>query len=188
MQQLEEEQKRVRDEQQLHQEQLEKFLVQFQEEVKKVEKLQQPPKEEAEGIGAWGGPQELKSVKPPSLPPFSKADPVPKDEASCGQWVWQAKEALKSCTAGAVRIAIIQSLRGEVREFAAAVGFEASVETLLAKVEDRFGEKWTTDRLQQEFYQITQGKGEKVRKFAGRLEAQFKRLKEKVPEDIPRRS
>ena len=177
MQQLEEEQKRVRDEQQHHQEQLEKFLMQFQEEVKKVEKLQQPPKEEAEGIGAWGGPREPKSVKPPSLPPFSGADPVPKDEASCEQ----AKEALKSCTAGAVRIAIIQSVRGEVREFAAAVGFEASIETLLAKVEDRFGEKWTTDRLQQEFYQITQGKGEKVRQFAGRLEAQFKRLKEKVP-------
>ena len=95
--------------------------------------------------------------------------------------MWQAKEALKSCTAGAVRIAIIQSVRGEVREFAAAVGFEASIETLLAKVEDRFGEKWTTDRLQQEFYQITQGKGEKVRQFAGQLEAQFKRLKEKVP-------
>ena len=125
--------------------------------------------------------REPKSVKPPSLPPFSGADPVPKDEVSCKQWVWQAKEALKSCTAGDVRIAIIQSVRGEVREFAAAVVFEASVETLLAKVEDRFGEKWTTDRLQQEFCQTTQGKGEKVRQFAGQLEVQFKRLKEKVP-------
>ena len=79
LQQLEEEQKRVRDEQQHHHEQLEKFLMQFKEEVKKVEKLQQPPKEEAEGIGAWGGPREPKSVKPPSLPPFSRPDPVPKD-------------------------------------------------------------------------------------------------------------
>ena len=85
LQQLEEEQKRVRDEQQHHQEQLEKFLIQFKEEVKKVEKLQQPSKEEATGIGAWGGSRELKSVKPPSLPPFSGADPVPKDEASCEQ-------------------------------------------------------------------------------------------------------
>ena len=168
MQQLEEEQKRVRDEQQHHHEQLEKFLMQFKEEVKKVVKLQQPPKVEAEGIGAWRGPRELKSVKPPLLPPFSRADPVLKDEASCEQWVWQAKDALKSCTAGAVRVAIIQLVRGEVREFAATVGFEASVETLLAKVEDRFGEKWTADRLQQEFYQITQEKGEKVRQFAGR--------------------
>ena len=134
MQQLEEEQKRVRDEQQHHHKQLEKFLMQFKEEVKKVEKLQQPPKEGAEEVGAWGGPQEPKSVKPPLLPPFSGVDPVPKDKASCEQWVWQAKGALKSCTAGAVRIAIIQSVRGEVREFAAAVGFKASIETLLAKV------------------------------------------------------
>ena len=66
---------------------------------------------------------------------------MPKDEASCEQWVWQAKEALKSCTTGAVRIAIVQSVRGEVREFAAAVGFRASMEVLLEKIEDHFGEK-----------------------------------------------
>ena len=66
---------------------------------------------------------------------------MPQDEASCKKWVWQVKEALKSCTVGAVRIAIVQSVRGEVQEFPAAVGFEESVETLLDKVEDRFGEK-----------------------------------------------
>ena len=82
---------------------------------------------------------------------------------------------------GAVRIMIVQSVRGEVREFAAAVGFKKSVITLLDKVEDRFGEKWTVDGLQQDFYKITQDKNEKVRQFAGRLEAQFKKLREKVP-------
>ena len=40
LQQLEYEQCRVREEQQQHQEQLAKFLVQFQEEVRKIEKLQ----------------------------------------------------------------------------------------------------------------------------------------------------
>ena len=121
--------------------------------------------------------EEPKSIKPLILPPFSGANPVLKDEASCEQWVWQAKEALKSCTAGAVRITIVQSVWGEVREFTAAVGFEESVE----KVEDRFGEKWTADGLQQDFYKIAQGKNEKVRQFARILEAQFKKLKEKVP-------
>ena len=80
-----------------------------------------------------------------------------------------------------MRTAIVQSIRGEVREFAAAVRFEASVEMLLEKIEDNFGEKWTADGLQQDFYKITQGKNEKVRQFAGRLESQFKRLKEKIP-------
>ena len=60
------------------------------------------------------------------------------------------------------------------------MGFEESVETLLDKVEDRFGEKWTIDGLQQDFYKIAQDKNEKVRQFAGRLEAQFKKLREKV--------
>ena len=181
--QLEEEQRKVREEQRQHQEQLAKFLTQFQEEVRKVESLQQQrTQEETVPLqGAVGGLEEPRSLKPPMLPPFSGVDPVPKDEASCEQWIWQAKEALKSCTMGAVRIAIVQSVRGEVREFAAAVGFEESVETLLDKIEDRFGEKWTIDGLQQDFYKITQEKGEKVRQFAGRLEAQFKRLKEKVP-------
>ena len=132
-------------------------------------------------LGAVGGAEEPKSFKPPVLPPFSRADPVPKDEASCEQWVWQAKEALKSCMTGAVRITIMQSVRGEVREFATVVGFEASVEVLLEKIEDCFGEKWMTDGLQQDFYKITQGKNEKVRQFKRRLEAQFKWLKEKVP-------
>ena len=131
--------------------------------------------------GVVGGLEEPRSLKPPVLPPFSGADPVPKDEASCEQWVWQAKEALKSCTIGAVRIAIVQSIRGEVQEFAAAVGFKENMEILLDKVEDRFGEKWTVDGLQQDFYKIAQDKNEKVRQFAGRLEAQFKKLREKVP-------
>ena len=75
----------------------------------------------------------------------------------------------------------MQSVRGEVREFAAAVGFKASVEVLWEKIEDCFREKWVADGLQQDFYKITQGKNEKVKQFTGRFEAQFKQLKEKVP-------
>ena len=170
LQQLEEEQRRVREEQWQHQEQLATFLVQFQEEVRKVEKLQQSRTQE-ESIslqGAVGGMDEARSIKPLILLPFSGSDPVPKDKASCKQWVWQAKEALKSCMVGAVRIAIVQSVRGEIREFAATIGFEESVETLLDKVEDRSREKWTADGLQKHFYKITQGKNEKVRQFTGK--------------------
>ena len=100
--QLEEEQRKVREEQQQHQEQLAKFLTQFQEEVCKVESLQQQRVQDDAATlqGAVGGLEEPRSLKPPVLPPFSGADPVPKDEASCKQWVWQAKEALKSCMVG----------------------------------------------------------------------------------------
>ena len=132
-------------------------------------------------VGAAANNPDPKSLKPPSLPPFSGAEPVPKDEASCEQWVWQAREALKTCTLGAVRTTIIQSVRGEVREFVSSVGFETSVEELLDKIQEQFGEHWTADRLKQEFYQLTQGKTEKVQQYARRLEAKFKRLRDKIP-------
>ena len=86
-------------------------------------------------VGATANNPNHKSLKPPSLPPFSRAEPVPKDEASCEQWVWQVREALKTCTLGAVRTAVIQSVRGEVRKFVSSVGFETSVEELLDKIQ-----------------------------------------------------
>ena len=63
-----------------------KVLMQFQEEVCKIEKLQQNQAgEDQMTLGVVGGVEEPKSFKPPTLPPFSRADPVPKDEASCEQ-------------------------------------------------------------------------------------------------------
>ena len=83
LQQLEDEQRKVREEQQQHQEQLARFLTQFQEEVRKVERLQQSKTPDEPNVlqGAVGGLEEPKSIKPPVLPPYSGADPVPKDEA-----------------------------------------------------------------------------------------------------------
>ena len=85
LQQLEDEQHKVREEQQQHQEQLAKFLVQLQEELYKVEKLQhiRTAKEPTTLVGTVGGIEEPKSIKPLTLPPFSGMDPVPKDEALC---------------------------------------------------------------------------------------------------------
>ena len=85
-------------------------------------------------MGAATNNPDSKSLKP-SLPPFLGAEPIPKDEASCEQWVWQAREALKTCTLGAVRTAVIQSVRGKVREFVSSVGFETSAEELLDKIQ-----------------------------------------------------
>ena len=66
LQQMEDEQSHVREEQQHHQEQLARFLVQFQDEVRKIEKLQQVQATEADQTamaGAVGIFAELKSFK-----------------------------------------------------------------------------------------------------------------------------
>ena len=175
LQDLELEQQKVREEQGRHQEQMATVLKQFQEEVAKVEKLQKAntrrksePKRE-----------EPKSIKPPQLPPYSGVDPTPKDEATCDQWSWQVKEAVKTHTEGAVRTAIIQSVRGEVRDFVTSIGFESGVEDMLERIEERFGDRCSVGILKKDFFDMFQRKNEKVRQFAGRLEAQLKRLKER---------
>ena len=85
------EQCHVREEQQQHQEQLAKFLVQFQEEVCKIEKLQQAQAvEDQMTLGAVGGVEEPKSFKPPTLLPFSRADQCLRMRLPVSK-VWQAK-------------------------------------------------------------------------------------------------
>ena len=86
LQQLEEAQQQVRAEQREHQAHLAQFLTQFREEVGKVEEMQKayviaPPSSTL--VGAAANNPDPKSLKPPSLPPFSGTEPVPKDEASC---------------------------------------------------------------------------------------------------------
>ena len=43
-------------------------------------------------------------------------------------------------------------------------------------MDKRFGKKATTDRLQQEFFQLQQERGERIQHFASRLEQAFKKL------------
>ena len=62
------------------------------------------------------------------------------------------------------------------------LGFDGDLTDILEKVEKHFGKQLSGDRLQQEFYQLSQEKLEKIRQFAGHLEQKFKYLKEKFPD------
>ena len=129
----------MRAEQREHQAQLAQFLTQFREEVGKVEEMQNayviaPPSSTL--VGAVANNPDPKSLKLPSFPPFLGAEPIPKDEASCEQWVWQVREALKTCTLGVVKTAMIQSVRCEVREFVSSVRFKTSIEELLDRIQE----------------------------------------------------
>ena len=89
-------------------------LAQFQQEVLKVEKLQKESQTKMQTEQQMNAKSKMmtepKSMKPPSLPPFSGTDPTPKEEGTCDQWVWQAREALKTHTVGAVHTGMIQSV------------------------------------------------------------------------------
>ena len=118
----------------------------------------------------------------PTLPLFSGQEPTPRDEGTYDQWRFQVRGMRSSCPEQAVRSAIITSVRGEASELVGFVGFSAPLGSILQAVEKRFGKLATTDRLQQDFYQLQQDKGERVQHFAGRLEKTFKKLQEAFPD------
>ena len=59
---------------------------------------------------AHSSPRKL--MKTPDLPPFSGADPVPKDEGSWEQWEFQVRGFLDTHTPEAVCSTLIHSVRG----------------------------------------------------------------------------
>ena len=121
-------------------------------------------------------------MKTPNLPPFSGTDPVPKDEGSWEQWEFQVKGFLDTHTPEAVRSMIMCSVRGAWHELVGFVGYQADLGTILKAIEKHFGKKLTGDKLQQDFYQLSQERGEKVKTFAGRLEQLYWKLQDKYPE------
>ena len=133
-------------------------------------------------ISVTGSQASTKISKPPALPNFSGTDPVPKDEGSYEQWKFQVMGALKVCTEEAVQSAIVRSMRGEVHEMISFLGFDGDLADILEKVEKCFGKQLSGDHLQQEFYQLSQEKLEKIHQFAGCLEQKYKYLKEKFPD------
>ena len=50
------------------------------------------------------------------------------------------------------------------------------------EVTNRFGKRYTGDQLQQEFYKLSQEKGEKTGAFAEQLELIYRRLHDRLPE------
>ena len=72
---------------------------------------------------------------------------------------------LDTHTQEAVHSVIIKSVRGAMRELVGFVGYQSDLEVILKAIEKRFGKKLTGDRLQQDFYQLTQERGEKIKNF-----------------------
>ena len=104
-------------------------------------------------------------VMAPGLPLFSGSEPTPHDERTYKQWKFQVNGMRSSCTEPAVRSALITSLQGEASELIGFVGFGAPLGAILEAMDKRFGKRSTTDRLQQEFFQLQQEKGERIKPF-----------------------
>ena len=148
-----------------------------------IHELASPRGEQQQILVSAPSPQLVMSS---GLPLFSGSDPTPRDESTYEQWKFQVKGMRSSCPENTVRSALITSVWGEASELVSFLGFHAPLKTLYEAMEDRFGKKVTGDRLQQDFYQLQQERGEKVQHFAGRLEKAFKKLKEAFTERYQR--
>ena len=132
----------------------------------------------------FGSPrQEVQQlVMAPGLPQFSGSEPTPRDEGTYEQWKFQVRGMRAACPESAVRSALITSLRGEASELVGFVGFNSPLSMILEAIDKRFGKRTTTDRLQQEFFQLQQERGERIQHFASHLERAFKKLHDAFPQ------
>ena len=112
----------------------------------------------------------------PVLTKFSGIEPVPKGEGSYEQFKFQIKGYRKTYDDKAIKAGMIGSVTDNARDYLDFVGFDKELPVLMDVLETRYGKGQTTDKLQQEFYQLTQERNENVQQFAGRLEFKYKRL------------
>ena len=111
-----------------------------------------------------------------NLPTFLGAIPVPKGEGSYEQFIFQIRGFRGNYTNEAIKSSMIGSVTDGVRDYLDFVGFQNSLSILIDALERRYGKGQTTDKIQQQFYQLSQERGETVQEFAGRIETKYKKL------------
>ena len=114
--------------------------------------------------------------KTPILTEFPGIEPVPKGEGSYEQFKFQIKGYRKMYDDEAIKAGMIGSVTENARDYLDFVGFDKDLPVLMEALETRYGKGQMTDKLQQEFYQLTQERNESVQQFAGWLEFKYKRL------------
>ena len=92
---------------------------------------------------------------------------MPKGEGSYKQFKFQIKGYRKTYDDEAIKAGMIGSVTDNVRDYLDFVGFDKELLVLMEALEMRYRKGQTTDKLQREFYQLTQERNESVQQFAG---------------------
>ena len=129
----------------------------------------------------YGYSPRAKVFKQLTLPRFSGTLPVPKGEGSYDQYMFQMRGFRTTYTDDAIKSRMISSIMDDTRDYLDFIGFDKELNVLIEALEERYGKGETTDRIQQEFYQLTQDRNEQVQQFAGRLEFRYKKLAVSYP-------
>ena len=121
------------------------------------------------------------SYKLPPLPKISGALPVPKGEGSFEQFMFQIHGFKGLYTEEAMKNGIVGTVTDGAQDYLDFIGFENDLATIIDALDMRYGKGQSTDRIQQEFYQLSQEQGETTQQFAGQIELKYKKLVELYP-------
>ena len=112
----------------------------------------------------------------PPLPNFSGILPVPKGEGSYEQLVFQLHGFRNNYSEQAIKSSMIGAVTDGARDYLDFIGFDKSLNVLIDALDRRYGKGQTTDKIQQEFYQLSQERGETVQELT-----KYKKLIELYP-------
>ena len=76
---------------------------------------------------------------------------------------------------------IVGAVTDGAQDYLDFIGFENDLTTIIKAFDMRYGKGQSTDRIQQEFYQLSQERGETIQQFTGRMELKYKKLVELYP-------
>ena len=77
-----------------------------------------------------------KYSKAPDLSNFSGVEPVPREEGSFEQWIFQVRGSQTRHTEEAIRTGIINTVRGEARDLVEYISFGAPIDTIIKRLEE----------------------------------------------------
>ena len=189
------EKREMKEEEQRSKLQIQDLLDKFEEQVKRVELMQSrssvspvpidisTPQISMANLDKPGVSKQIQTIfaKMPPLPTFSGVVPVPKGEGSYEQFMFQIQGFKNSYPEEAMKNGIIGSVTDAARDYLDFIGFDKDLDVIIRALERRYGKGQTTDRIQQEFYQLSQERGETIQQFAGRIELKYKKLVELYP-------
>ena len=183
----EQEQQRLRENQQACQQQMIEILDKVSEQVERVENIHSGSMPALDGKYYTPPVSQVKVNRvsklgtPPSLPIFLGQEPVPAMEGSIDQWLFQVEGALATHTEEAVRSAVIGSVRGAAHELLEFIGYGEEMGSMLKHIKERFGQGPSKAKLQKEVFLMEQRKTESINQFARWVEQRFKRLRTLYP-------
>ena len=188
---LEQKKQEFKEEQQVSRIQIKDLLDKFEEQVKHIEMVHSRSTvgpipidvvtPQVSDVGLVSPVLQHPSYKLPPLPKFSGALPVPKGEGSFEQFMFQIRGFKGSYTEEAMKNGIVGAVTDGAQDYLDFIGFENDLTTIIDALDMRYGKGQSTDRIQQEFYQLSQERGETIQQFTGRMELKYKKLVELYP-------